>query len=148
MPASQIYQATVVLTDAQMKALPTTVRELIPAPGNGKVICPVFALLVCDTTGGAYTNIDANAKFGFFLDLSEVTNFSSTNSKNLLNSGDSETLMIDSVLISTGVQYASFDIINLPLNLLITNGAAGVLTGGNAANTLTVVVNYLIIDVV
>lgn len=53
--------ATVTLTDAQIKALPTTPITLVAAPGAGFFLQPLRAVLICDASGGVYTNINANA---------------------------------------------------------------------------------------
>src|SRR5688572_24644115 len=72
MPTSQIYEARVVLTNAQIKSLvtdsafPAVGREIVPAPGVGKDLVFLSGVLLIDATAGAYTNIDADyAVIGF-----------------------------------------------------------------------------------
>lgn len=61
MPTSQIYQSEpVVLTDAQVKALPTTGIQIVPAPGAGKALSFVAGLAVAHKVAG-YTNVDQYA---------------------------------------------------------------------------------------
>src|SRR5207244_505636 len=38
-----------------------TTRVIVPAPGAGRMIVPVWAMLACDTTAGAYTNFNTTA---------------------------------------------------------------------------------------
>lgn len=59
--SAPIQQASVTLTDAQIKGLQTTPQEIVAAPGAGKVIVPISAFFVCDTAAGAYGGIDDNA---------------------------------------------------------------------------------------
>lgn len=46
-----------VLSDAQIKALPTTPIELVPAPAAGRMLVPFGAILIAHIQS-AYTNID------------------------------------------------------------------------------------------
>lgn len=57
---SSIFQATITLNNAQIKALPSTPVEILPAPGEGKVILPIGMVFVLDCSAGAYDNV-ANA---------------------------------------------------------------------------------------
>lgn len=59
-PASSrgwLRSATLALSDAQIRALPTTPLTVVPAPAPGQLIAPVYAILRVDTTGGVYTDI-------------------------------------------------------------------------------------------
>ena len=52
-----VKKASVTLTDAQIKALPTTPINILPAPGAGMLHMLHGALFVADFSAGAYTNI-------------------------------------------------------------------------------------------
>lgn len=52
-----ILLATVVLTDEQIKALPSTAVQLVAAPGVGKYLVPLFYSMELDRSHGAYSNV-------------------------------------------------------------------------------------------
>lgn len=60
-----INTAIVPLTDAQIKALPTTPITLVAAPSAGSWVKILGGSIVINNTAGAYTNINANA--GLFI---------------------------------------------------------------------------------
>jgi hypothetical protein len=153
--AGLLLSKTVTLTDAQIKALPTTKFEIIPAPGENKIIVPVSAIFILDTLAGAYTS-DADSAW------------------NLRWGTDSETasqiMPINAILNQQNIGFGQWGIpyadngtgnfgnvvINIAFSnslinksIVITDGWMGVAdyTGGNAANTLKVIVYYVVVDV-
>jgi hypothetical protein len=50
-----IYQRKVILTDAEIKGLPTTPVEIVPAPGAGKVLNVLQVSLLINNVAGQYT---------------------------------------------------------------------------------------------
>ena len=58
---------TVVVTPAQVKALVATDVELVEAPGAGKAIVPVRAILTLDYNSAAYTWANSDHTLGFNL---------------------------------------------------------------------------------
>jgi hypothetical protein len=58
---SGVLSASVTLTNAEIKALPTTPISIVAAPGAGKMIVPVFGYVLSDLTT-AYSGIDANTE--------------------------------------------------------------------------------------
>lgn len=154
-----LQKIEVTLTDAQIKALPTTGINIVAAPGAAKFIALILAYLACDSTFGNYTNIDANALIQLTivgeLVSTRLRQAVNTNISNLLATSDKAIVALTHPQTETGVAgvdtaapspnyLPSLD--NGALTLGCINGAAGNFTGGNAANTMKVTVFYLIAD--
>lgn len=163
--ATIIVAPALVLTNAQIKALPTTDIDVIAAPGAGKRISLIAMDCVLDASAGAYTNIDLDG----FLSAYIVDGSSYVDASYL---GNDSTLPIADFTSAFGsAQIAHFALSpymkaepvngwgnmpqvhvwtttpeNQPLRLYIDNGGSGDLTGGNAANTLTVRTIYAVLD--
>jgi hypothetical protein len=158
--ADDVRSATVTLTNAQIKALPTTGVTLVDAPGPGLAIIADVAstngrahLLGAFTA--AYTNVDAGVKVGFCICSNPFAAFSGPSSTYdqqyhtfFTSTGNVWSMVsaakINGISVATGTDTAT-DIENKPLVLYLDNSAAGNLTGGNAANTLKVTVYYTIV---
>lgn len=157
-----VYSATVTLTDAQIKALPTTPIQILAAPGANKIICPQsfwFRLI----WAADYMNISPDCSLELrsggsqSLGLKVLENVVSGVTGLLAGGGPdgSNAFMVGQFQVSSifaGVNgFAALsslydaDIMNLPLNIA-SNNADGNFTGGNAGNSLIVKVNYSIID--
>jgi len=138
-----LQRASKTLTDAQIKALPTTGIEVIAAPGVGKVIFPVQYIGLLDARGGAYTNRDAaitgpnigwNNAYGINQDFATA---------------DTVAMLTDLVNVSCFFaplrppNYSTrADAENRNVQVAIYNAASGNLTGGNAANSLYLEIFY------
>jgi len=145
-----IYQRTVTILDADIKTLPTLAVELVPALGADKVLRLIGATQVLHLVGD-YIGVDASATMA-------LVNEDSTYVSQTLKVGD--TLFFDygapADLISTFTPRIRFstdvyeDIPNFltaDQALTISVGNSGVdFTGGDPANTLTVVVWYGVVD--
>lgn len=150
-----IRKKTVTLTDAQIKALPTTAVEIVPAPGAGRMIRVVSTTIWCDTTLGAYTNLADQGYITlavngqeYFSYLVNDTGESITQLSSLL-AGEtlvSKALLENSQINAWGVEPLALpDVENGAVTLVADND--GDFTGGHADNYLKVTVLYTIIDV-
>lgn len=154
-----IFQRKVILTDAQIKALPTTPFEILPTPGEGKMIKYVSGMMVLDTVAGAYTNVGATTASGYYLTYEGGADASNYNMLSIFyqagqlrfvpnistpfNKNPDGNLLDTFTLVSNVVNK------NLTLSVYNDDGAdndAGDFTGGHADNTLEVTVFYSIVN--
>ena len=144
-----LRQATVSLTDAQIKALPTTPVEIIAAPGAGYAVMLLphwlGSVLQLDTTPGAYTNVSATAAVRF---NGQVGFIEWLGLDDLLTYG-ADAVMYPSV-INFGAGGGTVQETALAENSAITvdanNDGQGNFTGGHASNELTLSLVYLVLD--
>lgn len=151
---SSYLSATVTLTDAQIKALPTTYIEVVATPGANKLLVFIKAVLFFDFEVGVwfYGNVSSNnAMFiSYDDDFYDASNYSRLTSESapavsIVSSSNkpNSTDYPNSTLTEVNSVYG--DIVNRPLKLVMYNDD-GDLTGGNAANTLKVTVYYVVVD--
>lgn len=151
-----LEKLTVELTDAQVKALPTTGIEIIPAPGAGKQVIVVGGGYFSKLTSG-YTNISANSTI--FLDTNGQHNStvigddaadSVTGVTTFLASGEHFVPIGANHAIGTAfgitLGKAATTQANKAVNIKASN-SGGNFTGGNAANKVAITVYYDIVDV-
>jgi hypothetical protein len=149
-----IQSATVTLTDAQIKALPTTGVEIVAAPGVGKYILPIRMIWDLDNTNGAYTNLDSGV----------CTSYDAVGSGSFLQryNENSEGVFADPLIwnfqfiqASSVVATQTKPLLNItelisnqPFEIGFLNGnpSVGNFTGGNEDNTLKVQLWYIIVD--
>ena len=151
-----------VLTDAQIKALPTTPVTLISAPGSGIRIRPIAWSLLADCSAGAYTNInttyaDVHLLIGTdYVGYGPVNDSTTTPALTLLSSlfGSATDRMFDSAIPPQQANGGYTQTINFfnrnqqenaALQIAIDNNGSGAFTGGHAANTLTVI-TYCVLE--
>jgi hypothetical protein len=158
-----VFKATTTFTDAQIKAMPTSALTLVAAQGAGTRIQLITIDLKGDFAAGAYTNVSTDgfvyASVGVGLEnlSSAIANDSTiplTHLTTIFSAQVSQSVLVPNTYAEpvdnwgnisyvTTVSAAS---VNQPLYLFINNAAAGNLTGGNAANTLTVNTWYGVIS--
>ena len=160
-----VLSQAVVLTDEQIKELPTTPVEIVPAPGAGKIILPLYGVARLQWVSD-YDNIHEAAQLRFVVGTAGDALFpfrqdNASDVSGLLAGGGpdgsigwSPTRFSGKVPVAPGpvlgsgtAQFYDSDLVNFPLVFQADNGASGNFTGGNADNSLKVTVLYTIIDV-
>ena len=127
-----VLSATVTVTNAEMLALRATPKTLVSAPGAGKVLEFVSAMFYCNTAAGAYTNPQQMA-------------VRDNNTTGAVRSGSTSVNLVNTTTPAyayTAPQNTN-PAANVPFVLHNTGGSE--MTGGNAANTMTVIVAYRIL---
>lgn len=147
-----VYQQKVILTDAEIKALPTSYINAIDAPGAGKMLMFISATFRHFFAGGAYTNISANGVvgvcYGDWDENASIHIVMPTSAVDLASLVGIWSQIVDvgggSYVLknpSSGVENYE----NKPLKIFAEN-TAGDFTGGNASNALEVTICYAIVD--
>jgi hypothetical protein len=148
---SSLLSATVELTDAQIKALPATRIQLIAAPGVGKMILPVSAMVIL--SGGAYSGAAGAAWNILTEDGSYMSSAIRTNV--LFVSGGVAMFTFPALYtpdanftgnVITAWQALKESVDNSALYIKDDLNGVANYTGGNAANTLKVTVYYVVVD--
>ncbi len=165
-PAGNISTKTVTLTNNQIKGLPITPVVLVSAPISGYYNNLIAATLVSKTTAGAYTNINGTYSalylyhFGYSAQwdavplvndsggtgATKITAILGSAANNVVNLGpyvDTPTSGATGWVLPNPKLYASVSAKQIAVAM--DNNGSGALTGGNAANSLTVVLYYSVI---
>lgn len=148
--APELQVARNILTDAEIKALPTTGIKLMDRAASGQMVVPIAATLVFRTpNGAAYTNFDATATLTMDL-FDSIGDFEGGTPKasTLLGSGVQRFARLfplqgaSTVLAATAAQGVFTLATDVEVWVNLDNNAAGDLTGGDAENTLTIDIVY------
>jgi len=140
--ASVLIKEEITLTDAQIKALPTTGVELIAAPGANKIAWVIAAYLRFESHG-AYSNFDMSVHLDVGCPSPADPMADVTIGDLLLGSSVNKN---SPMAMATGMGTVDADIVNKAVQLYATNGSSGNFTGGNAANKLKVFLRYIVLD--
>jgi hypothetical protein len=147
-----VYSTSVTLTDAQIKALPTTPINILPAPGAGVLNHIHGALFVASFSAGAYTNLSANPFFQVVWDAeNNYINATLFAGEEMFLAGNNIAYCLPYMTVTGDAgqpgaavrSSAEFgETINRTVDIGAGNVAEGDFTGGNVANTLKVTVYY------
>lgn len=153
-----LNQATVTLTDAQIKALPTTPIEIVPAPGANRVTVVDQWVVRLNTLAGGYTNT-TNAGWYLCYAVGGVVAASFILLGNNL-AAMSDTLCLNGlpqITITAGISgadgylWGTQLVANYGANSAIVvrddYASSGNYTGGHASNSAVVTVLYTVYDV-
>lgn len=139
--AGEIQTDPLIFTNDEVLADITNPNLLIPEAGVGTIIIPKMAIISCDTTGGAYADVDG----GFIFTLGDnaaLNEVDTGNTANVLTSGDPETWIIPVIIDVSSSEGLTSYFENLPLMFRLDN--SGAVSGGHASNFLSVSVIYQI----
>jgi hypothetical protein len=154
-PELKSFIKKVILTDDEIKALPTTAVELVPAPGAGKaIICPmIYNAGVCmfiTNLAVGYSNITFGSQIQFAIgDGSAIDSQfgGGSNFETLLAAGNKMWAIASDYFQVSGQSSSVSELENKALNLAITQNTDGNFTGGDPANTIEITISYSIIDI-
>jgi len=155
-----VLTKTVTLTDAQIKALPTTSVDIVPAPSAGRMLVPFAAAFITNFDAAGYTNVDPGAwvylQWGSdWASHGPSHDFASVKDANgsILTFGGQQffPVVLGTANDGNGSNFPPGDVASKfagkPISAYVINGVLGNLTGGDPANTLTVTVLYAVVDV-
>jgi hypothetical protein len=162
--AGEVHTTTLVLTDTQIKALPTTGVTALSATGPNTFVKVLGVTYVLNAAAGAYTNLNGTyvdlhleldtyyASYGPVNDstttpaLTLITQTLGAAGSSIYEVGQPNQFAITGapgyVLSST---VAGTGPVNKPLLVKSDNNGSGNFTGGNAANTMRVIITYIVV---
>lgn len=146
-----VHHQSITLTDAQIKALPTTPIELVDAPGAGVAVVALRFVQRTDAMAGAYSNVNAAALFNYsygntgnpFLDLPA----GGITANRLTDDAGIAFDMFNGWWQTVGNSWDDVsDFVDQPLRFDAFNDSDGNFTGGHASNSLTLWVVYVLLN--
>lgn len=146
LPLLFVRQRSTVLSNAQIKALPTTAVEVLPPPAENQAYVLVSATFL-GTFPVSYGSLEGQ---GFGEDLQIYYDGDGGGGRVSEGTGLSGFFDADpdyQILVTVGPgQYFPRPPLNAKFTVRVTNGGSGDFTGGNDANTMVVTIAYLVID--
>jgi hypothetical protein len=157
-----VYSVTVTLTDAQIKALPTTAVEMVAAQGAGKVVLPVSVFAVADTTAGAYALNASEVSWNIAWNSSPQIRYIGATNGGVASLLTTPQIGFTSFLVGASLSQGTGDFTgeilsvsggflsqaeNLALVIKDDWDGASDYTNGDPANTMKITILYTIIDV-
>lgn len=146
-----VFKRTVTLTDAELKALPTTPIEIVPAVA-GKILKFISAIVIIDVQAGVYTNVHADLFIEFaYASGNTVSSYLLDAVNDLTDPGavfieDMVPYMVVGPSRVLGSSQVLADAQSHAIRLKADNGGSGNFTGGHANNTVKATVLYMVID--
>jgi hypothetical protein len=150
-PFHTVHHVTT-LTNAQIKALPTTPVDIVATPGAGQILLPISVTYKANFAAGAYTNVNDTASL-------QVTFDGSTDSELgrghfFPQAGRWSQVQVGSIKrrdivnqATASLGFAMLGFADTALQVAMDNASDGNLTGGHASNVLIVDTNYIVLDV-
>lgn len=148
-----LLEVTITLTNDQIKALPTTPVEILPAPTAGTIAFPVSMLVITHFSDGKYTNINTDGYLEVKTGTTSITEYVPNESATGLNklgqflSGNTLYQLKPQAQPLNGWDSAPgrwtvSSVKNGATTIDIDNGDSGDLTGGHANNTMKIILTY------
>lgn len=141
-PAVIVFGVTKILTDAQIKALPTTPVQILAPQGANKIAWVI----------GAFVNFKPVSPYSNF-DFSVSLKVGPPSPADIWQNCSNADLILGSSVAfdkqmgtNVGQGSANSDVVNKATEIRADNGGSGNFTGGNAGNSLAVTILYTVID--
>jgi hypothetical protein len=144
-----VLSRTVTLTDDQIKGLPNSPAELVPAPGAGKMLLFWGGFMNASGVSVAYEGVDGGGNSQYGVDNVEVNWWLSAVNSLFPHLPTPYCINIFTPIVAElGLDRPLNKYENLPLRLFVYQNDSGLdFTGGDPANTIAVTVLYSVLDV-
>lgn len=161
-PFAHMYQARASIPNTTFKTLPTSPITVVPAPGSGQIVIPLYGSMIIDARAGAYTvSVDATLNLvsagttAYLLGPVSITSITSQASIMYLpfpaNGGLTQVDEANNLAgLTTNGMVSSANITLADKALILRDNFLGVAnyTGGHANNSVVINVIYVIFDMV
>jgi hypothetical protein len=140
--SNTVHTASLTLTDAQIKASPTTSQTIVAAPGSGYGIVVLSGLFAITKTAN-YTNVNAGAIIS--LNASGMDYTTDENGDILSATSGTGRFALMFSIINQAYFNAATILDNVAVKVELSNNGAGDFTGGDAANSAIVTITYIVV---